>query len=186
MGLLCASAGKVGLNIGTLLSISIGLVLGSVAKKYRWEPETSMDNLTGKAAPVERQGSPKGMVSLGMPLVPCRLTRSVIQNAINRCPADSESTRDIDRADPISPQRRNLSGSCPCCWLPAFVFAFGLCLGDTFPLPFEHQFALEAGDSADDREHQPPGRCAGISEIQNAEVGPLGFHAFGNFQEMLG
>jgi hypothetical protein len=28
----------VGLNIGTLLSISIGLVLRSVAKKYRWEP----------------------------------------------------------------------------------------------------------------------------------------------------
>ena len=28
-----------GLNIGTLLSISIGLVLGGVLKKNRWEPK---------------------------------------------------------------------------------------------------------------------------------------------------
>jgi putative membrane protein len=87
-----------------------------------------MDDLTGKAAPVERQGSPKGMVRLRsdwiVPYKECfdffrhfdasvcrwfraRLTRSVIQNAINRCPADSEPTRDIDRADPISPQCRD-------------------------------------------------------------------------------
>jgi len=38
VGLLCAFGwSTVGLNIGNLLSISIGSVLGSIAKKYRWE-----------------------------------------------------------------------------------------------------------------------------------------------------
>jgi len=40
---------------------------------------------------------------------------------------------------------------------------------------FQHRFALEAGDSADEGEHQPACLCAGIAEIQNAEVGPLAF-----------
>jgi hypothetical protein len=55
----------VGLNIGTLLSISIGLVLRNVVKKISMGTlKTSMDDLMGKAAPVERQGSPKGMARL--------------------------------------------------------------------------------------------------------------------------
>jgi hypothetical protein len=66
VGLLCAFGWwTLGLNIGTLLSISIGLDLGSVLKKYRWEPEkTSIDDLMGKATPVELHGLPKGVVRL--------------------------------------------------------------------------------------------------------------------------
>jgi hypothetical protein len=61
VGLLCAFGwSTVGLNIGTLLSTSIGLVLRSVVKKiWMGTLKTSMDDLTGKAAPVERQGSEK-------------------------------------------------------------------------------------------------------------------------------
>jgi hypothetical protein len=60
VGLLCASAGRVGLNIGTLLSISVGLVLGSIAKKYRWEPEkTFVDDLIGKAYPCRKTRAPE-------------------------------------------------------------------------------------------------------------------------------
>src|SRR5436305_14841904 len=115
-----------------------------------------------------------------------RLTRSALQNAIDARPANAKLASDVGRSDSISLQPRDLSGSCPCSGFPSLVFPFGFRFGDPFALPLKHQFAFKAGDSADDREHEPPGRCAGISEIQNAEVGPLGFHAFGNFQEMLG
>jgi hypothetical protein len=58
---------------------------------------------------------------------------------------------------------------------PSLLFSLGFRFGDSFALPLKHQFTLEAGDSADDGEHQVTGRCAGIAEIQDAEVGPLAF-----------
>ena len=67
---------------------------------------------------------------------------------------------------------------------PSLIFSLGFRFGDSFALPLKHQFTLEAGESADDGEHQVTGRCAGIAEIQDAEVGPLGFHAFGDFEQM--
>jgi len=111
-----------------------------------------------------------------MKLVPC------LQNAIDAGPANAESSSDVGRSDPISLQRRDLSGSCPCCGFASLVFPLGFRFGDPFALPLKHQFALKASDSADDGEHQPTRCCAGIAEVQDAEVGPLGFHAFGNFQ----
>src|ERR1700722_15904063 len=98
-----------------------------------------------------------------MPLVPCRLTRSAIQNAIDARPADAKLTGDVAWADPISLQRRDLSSPCPCCRFPALVFPLGFRFGDPFALPLKHQFPLEAGNSADDGEHQATGRRAGIA-----------------------
>ena len=94
------------------------------------------------------------------------------------------SSSDLDRAHPIGLQRVDLSSPCTCCGFPSFLFSLGFRFGDSFALPLKHQFTLEAGDSADDGEHQVAGRCAGIAEIQDAEVGPLGFHAFGDFEQM--
>src|SRR4029077_12420701 len=116
-----------------------------------------------------------------MPLVPSRLTRSALQDAIDARPANAKLAGDVGRSDPFSLQRRDLSGSCPRCRFPVLVFSLGRGLCDALPLPFEHQFTLEAGNSANDGEHQATGRCAGVSEIQNAEVGPLGSYALGNF-----
>jgi hypothetical protein len=73
---------------------------------------------------------------------------------------------------------------CGAGWMVPILFSLGFRFGDSFALPLKLQFTLEAGDSADDGEHQVIGRCAGIAEIQDAEVGPLGFHAFGNFEQM--
>jgi len=73
---------------------------------------------------------------------------------------------------------------CGAGWMVPILFSLGFRFGDSFALPLEHQFTLEAGDSADDGEDQVTGRCAGIAEIQDAEVGPLGFHAFGDFEQM--
>jgi hypothetical protein len=59
VGLLCAFGwSTVGLNIGTLLSISIGLVLRSVVKKISMGTRiTSIDDLIGKATPWRATGS---------------------------------------------------------------------------------------------------------------------------------
>jgi hypothetical protein len=65
-GYYAPSAGSLGLNIGTLLSMSIGLVLGGVLKKlYRWEPENIHRRFNSEShPPVERHGLAKGMVRL--------------------------------------------------------------------------------------------------------------------------
>ena len=59
-GCYAPSAGRVGLNIGTLLSISIGLVLGSVAKKISMGTrKTSIDDLIAKATPRRETRAPE-------------------------------------------------------------------------------------------------------------------------------
>ena len=51
---------------------------------------------------------------------------------------------------------------------PSLLFSLGFRFGDSFALPLKHQFTLEAGDSADDGEHQPTGCRVGIAEVQYA------------------
>ena len=121
-----------------------------------------------------------------MPLYRARLTRSALQNAIDTGPANAKLAGDVGRSDPISLQRRDLSSPCSCSCFPASVFPLRFRFGDAFALPFEHQFALEAGNSSDDGEHQATRRCAGVAEVQDGQVGTFSPHAFGNLQEMLG
>ena len=67
MGLLCAFGWwSLGLNIGTLLSISIGLVLGSALKNcIDGNPKNIHRRFNSEShPPVERHGLPKGMVRL--------------------------------------------------------------------------------------------------------------------------
>jgi hypothetical protein len=64
-----------------------------------------------------------------------------------------------DAADRHSPDRK----------LDSLGFRFG----DSFALPLKHQFTLEAGDSADDGEHQVTGRLARIfADIFAPAIGP--------------
>src|SRR5437899_12779438 len=48
------------------------------------------------------------------------------------------------------------------------------CLSDWSSDVCSSDLSLEAGDSADDGEHQATGRCAGITQAQDAVVGTLG------------
>jgi hypothetical protein len=66
VGLLCAFGWwSLGLNIGTLLSLSDWPSSGKRSEKISMGTrKTSVDDLIGKATPVERHGLPKGMVRL--------------------------------------------------------------------------------------------------------------------------
>src|ERR1700737_4830395 len=88
------------------------------------------------------------------------------------------SSSDLDRAHPSAFSALTSAARARAGGFPSLLFSLGFRFGDSFALPLKHQFTLEAGESADDGEHQVTGRCAGIAEIQDAEVGPLGFHAF--------
>jgi hypothetical protein len=66
------------------------------------------------------------------------------------------------------------------------IFPFGFRSGHAFALPFQHEFTLKSRHGSDDCEHQAACRGARIrSQVQDAQVGPLGFHPFGDFEQML-
>ena len=122
-----------------------------------------------------------------MKLVPCPLTRSAIQDAIDAGPANAKLASDVGRSDPISLQRRDLSGSCPCCGFPSLVFPVGFRFGDPFALPLKHHFPLEGRDRPDHREHELAGRSAGVgSKVQDMQRSALELHPIRDLQEVLG
>ena len=151
----------------------IGLVLGSALKNcIDGNPKNIHIRFNSEShPPVERHGLPKGMVRLrstgsfhqkecfdyfcDFDASVCRwyrarLTRSAIQDAIDARPANAKLAGNVHRAHSISPQRFDLNRLCPCGRFATFVFPLGLRFGDSFVLPLQHQFPLEAGDRADD------------------------------------
>lgn len=124
-------------------------------------------------------------------LSPCRIWR---MHCDIRCVTATSFNRNLTlrrranlRLPRRSPSRRAIStGRTPSAFSVAISAARARAVGFrpryfpsalAFAMPsrwaFQHRFALEAGDSADEGEHQPACLCAGIAEIQNAKVGPL-------------
>jgi hypothetical protein len=81
VGLLCAFGWQIRAQYwGTLLSISIGLVLGSVAKIHRWEPENICRRFNMESHPCRKTRAPKSHADVPAPSV--RASAPISQPAV--------------------------------------------------------------------------------------------------------
>src|SRR5690242_15803890 len=73
-----------------------------------------------------------------------------IQHTIHTSPANPEPAGNFNWSQPLGLECPDFLSPSPCSRFSTLVFSVSLRLGDSFPLPLQHQFALEGGDCADD------------------------------------